>query len=218
MHSGKILFAISALVIAGAAIAQTARDRLDAFARGIHSATATFTQQVADANGRAGKSTEGTLALETPRQFRWDVTKPYRQQIVADGMRVWIYDPDLEQVTVRNQGVEEAHSPLTVLTDLSQLDREYVTKEQGERDDLNWLRLTSKAKEPEFEYADLGFDADGLARMTFKDTLGNTTEIRFANWRRNPSLPPDRFTFVPPPGVDIVGDVTPEAETRPVKD
>lgn len=208
-----VLFAVSTTVHA-----DVARQRLNAFATGIRSATATFTQQVADTNGKAGKPTEGTLALEAPRQFRWDVTKPYQQLIVADGMHVWIYDPDLEQVTVRNQGIEEAHSPLTVLTDLGQLDHEFTAKEQGERDGLVWLRLTSKSKEPEFDYADLGFDTNGLARMTFKDMLGNTTEIRFANWQRNPSLSPNRFTFVPPPGVDVVGDVTPEAETRSVRD
>jgi len=167
--------------------------------------------------------------VQAPRQFRWDVSKPYEQQIVADGMHVWIYDPDLEQVTVRNQSVEEAHSPLTVLTDLAQLDRDFAASEQGEHDGLNWLRLKSKAKEPEFEYADFGFacadasktSCDGavvLQRMLFKDTLGNRTETRFSNWQRNPKLAADRFTFTPPPGVDVIGEVKPAAEVHPLKD
>ena len=202
----------------GAHAADTARAKLDAFARDLKSVSGDFEQHVADPNKHADKTSRGTLALKAPRQFRWDVSAPYKQLIVADGEKVWIYDPDLEQVTVRAQGTEEAHSPLTVLTDLAQLDREYVSTEQGEHDGLSWLRLKSKDKEPQFEYADLGFDAQGLARMAFKDTLGNSTEIRFSNWRRNAALPPGDFKFAPPPGVDVIGDPTPAAEVHPLKD
>jgi outer membrane lipoprotein carrier protein len=197
--------------------ANDARSKLDAFAKDLKSLSADFDQHVADANHGAGRDSHGTLALKAPREFRWDVTKPYKQLIVADGEKVWIYDPDLEQVTVRAQGTEEAHSPLTVLTDLSQLDHDFVASEQGERDGLSWLRLKSKDKDPQFEYADLGLDANGLARMAFKDTLGNTTEIRFANWKRNPTLPADTFHFTPPKGVDIIGDPTPAAEVHAIK-
>src|SRR5262249_48315016 len=174
--------------------------------------------QVADARGGKPKISKGTLALKAPRQFRWDTTAPYKQLIVADGEKVWIYDADLEQVTVRAQGTEEAHSPLTVLTDLSQLDKDFATSEQGERDGLIWLRLKSKDKEPQFAYADLGFDANGLARMQFEDTLGDRTEIRFSDWKRNPLLPADAFNFTPPKGVDVVGDPTPAAQAYPIRD
>jgi outer membrane lipoprotein carrier protein len=210
--------ALFTLLLSAGAHADTARARLDAFAKGLAGLSGTFSQQQFDPNGDPGKKTQGTLALEAPRQFRWDVTKPYQQQIVADGMHVWIYDPDLEQVSVRNQGVEEAHSPLTVLTDLAQLDREYAATEEGEREGFAWLRLKSKAKEPDFEYADLGFDATGFARMVFKDTLGNRTEIHFADWQRNPKFPAGNFKFTPPKGVDVIGDVKPEAEVHPVRD
>jgi outer membrane lipoprotein carrier protein len=107
---------------------------------------------------------------------------------------------------------------LTVLTDLSQLDRDFATSEQGERDGLSWLRLKSKDKDPQFAYADLGFDATGLVRMQFEDTLGGKIEIRFSDWKRNPSLAADAFRFTPPKGVDVVGDPTPAAEAHPVKD
>jgi len=196
--------------------ADGARAKLDAFAKGINAISADFEQQVHDPNG-GGKSSRGTLALKAPRQFRWDVVAPYKQLIVADGEKVWIYDPDLEQVSVRAQGTEEAHSPLTVLTDLSQLDRDFTTSEQGERDGLTWLRLKSKDKDPQFAYCDLGFDTGGLARMRFEDTLGNNTEIRFAHWQRNPKLAADAFKFTPPKGVDVVGDATPAAQSYPIK-
>jgi outer membrane lipoprotein carrier protein len=199
------------------AAAGPARARLDTFASGLHSLTGHFTQSLTDINGQSSKTSSGTLALEAPRQFRWDTLAPYKQTIVADGSRVWMYDPELEQVTVRVQSTEEAHSPLTVLTDVKQLDRNFKVAEQGEHDGLVWLRLTSTAKDPQFDYADLGFDANGLARMTFRDQLGSTTDIRFSDWQRNASIPESAFNFVPPKGADVIGDV-PVITTQPLKD
>ena len=210
-------FLLCASLAGQARAADSARARLDVFSKGMSSVSANFEQQVSDANGGKAKTSRGTLALKAPRLFRWDTSAPYKQLIVADGEKVWIYDPDLEQVTVRAQGSEEAHSPLTVLTDLSQLDRDFSTSEQGEHDGMLWLRLKSKDKEPQFEYADLGFDHSGLASMTFKDSFGNGTQIHFSAWQRNAKLAPDMFKFVPPKGVDVVGDAAPAAQAYPVK-
>jgi outer membrane lipoprotein carrier protein len=215
----RVLVPLFALLCADSAAAvDGARGRMEAFSKDLHSVTASFTQSITDANGRRGEESKGTLALEAPRQFRWETVAPYQQTIVADGSRVWIYEPDLQQVSVRSQSSEEAHSPLTVLTDLSQLDSQFAAAEAGDKDGFSWLRLTSKAKEPEFEYADLGFAAQGLERMRFKDQLGNVTEIRFADWKRNPKLAASTFRFKPPKGVDVVGDVPPEADVYPIKD
>jgi len=217
------MLALSAVVLAlslgtvAQAATGPARARLDAFATGLHSLSGHFSQTLTDINGHASKSSSGTLALQAPRQFRWDTLAPYKQTIVADGSRVWMYDPELEQVTVRIQSSEEAHSPLTVLTDLKQMDKDFKVVEQGEHDGLAWLRLSSTAKDPQFDYADLGFDANGLARMSFRDQLGSTTEIRFSQWQRNPVLPPATFTFVPPKGADVIGDL-PVISTQPLKD
>jgi outer membrane lipoprotein carrier protein len=217
----RLIAFTAALALSLCATAQAAtgaaRTRLDAFATGLHSLSGSFTQTLTDATGRNSKSSSGTLALEAPRQFRWETITPYKQTIVADGSRVWLYDPDLEQVTVRMQSTEEAHSPLTVLTDLKQMDRDFKVAEQGEHDGLTWLRLTSTGKDPQFDYADLGFDANGLARMTFRDQLGAVTDIRFSGWQRNPSIPPATFNFVPPKGADVIGDA-PVITTQPLKD
>ncbi|MEO8802202.1 MAG: outer membrane lipoprotein chaperone LolA [Rudaea sp.] len=196
----------------------TARTKLDAFAHDLKSISAKFEQTTYDPNGGAGKTSHGTLALQAPRKFRWETTTPYSQLIVADGEKVWVYDADLEQVTVRAQGTEEAHSPLSVLTDVSQLDHDFTTSEQGEHDGLTWLRLKSKGEQPQFNYCDLGFDSTGLQRMRFEDTLGNRTQIRFSDWQRDPKLPSATFTFTPPRGVDVIGDPTPAAVAYPVKD
>lgn len=206
------------LLPALAQAADAARGRMEAFSKDLKSVSADFSQVVTTANGKRTDETKGTLALSAPNRFRWDAKTPFEQLIVADGAKVWIYDPDLEQVSVRNQSFEEAHSPLTVLTDLSQMDREFTTSESGERDGLAWLKLVSRAKEPDFEYAELGFDAQNLSRMRFKDQLGNLTEIRFSNWQRNPSLPATTFSFKPPAGVDVIGDAKPDADVFPLKD
>ncbi|MGN2251771.1 outer membrane lipoprotein chaperone LolA [Frateuria sp. GZRe12] len=214
-----ILLASLVLSLASLVHAATgpARQRLDAFATDLHSLKGHFTQTLADASGQGAKTSSGTLALQAPRQFRWDTLEPYKQTIVADGSRVWLYDPELEQVTVRVQSTEEAHSPLTVITDLKQLDKDFSVAERGERDGLVWLRLSSRAKDPQFDYADLGFDAQGLKRMMFRDQLGAVTDIRFSDWQRNVDLPPSTFNFTPPPGADVIGDL-PVMTTHPLKD
>lgn len=212
------IFAV-ALLLPLATLAQTAgpaRMRLNTFAHDLHSLTGQFTQTLTNVDGQPGQTSSGTLALEAPREFRWDTLTPYKQTIVADGSRVWLYDPSLEQVTVRKQSTEEAHSPLTVLTDVSQLDKNFRVVEKGEHDGLVWLRLTSTAANPQFDYADLGFDAHGLARMTFRDQLGSTTNIRFSNWKRNVAIPSQTFNFTPPKGADVIGDL-PVISTRPLQ-
>ena len=214
----RYLLLILVSFAASVSAADSARSRMQAFAKDLKSVTADFSQSVTDANDHRGEESRGTMALQAPRQFRWETKKPYQQTIVADGQRVWVYEPDLEQVSVRSQSSEEAHSPLTVLTDLSQLDTQFTASESGERDGLVWLKLVSKAKEPEFEYAELGFSANTLDRMLFKDQLGNTTEIRFSEWKRNPSLAADTFKFTPPKGVDVIGNPESGAQVFPVKD
>jgi outer membrane lipoprotein carrier protein len=197
------------------AAAGPARARLDVFAHGLHALSGNFTQTLSNPNGQS-QQTSGTLVLQAPSQFRWDTLSPYKQSIIADGSRVWSYDPGLEQVTVRRQDTEAAHNPLAVLTDLSQVDKDFNITEQGEHDGLVWLRLTSRSQDPQFDYVDLGFDTNGLARMQFRDQLGSTTDIRFSNWQRNPDVPLQDFNFTPPKGTDVVGDL-PVITTQPIK-
>jgi len=214
----SLLLLAGLLLATSAAAADSARSRMEAFSKSLHSISGRFEQEVTDANGHRGDASRGTLALEAPRQFRWETTAPFQQTIVADGAHVWVYEPDLEQVSVRNQSAAEAHSPLTVLTDLSQLDHQFKASEGGTRDGLVWLKLEPQARDAEFEYAELGFDGDALRRMRFKDALGNQTQISFSDWKRDPALPAGTFKFTPPKGVDVVGDVKPDADVFPIKD
>ncbi len=196
--------------------ALSARAQLDAFAAGLKSVSADFSQQTVDANGDPGRSADGTLQLAAPRLFRWQVTRPYHQLIVADGARVWIYDPELQQVTVRKQSNAEAHSPLNVLTDLKLLDAQFIVSEAGTRDGEAWLKLRPKNDRTEFKYAELGFSDNQLRTMVFEDLQGDRTSVRFSHWQRNVKLPPGTFRFTPPAGADVIGDV-PSTEAYPLK-
>lgn len=210
--------AVLALMLAPAAHAaqRSARQQLDAFAHGLHAIEGHFSQTLTNANGGQGRTSTGTLALQAPREFRWEVTQPYKQLIVADGGHVWLYDPDLEQVTVRRQSAAEAHSPLTVLTDLSQLDHEFKVTDMGHKGGMAWLRLTPTEDNPQFAYADLGLAGNQLKQMRFRDQLGNVSAIVFSDWQRNPSLPASLFNFKPPKGADVVGDTGDVPEVTPL--
>ena len=198
---------IALVVLAGAAHAG-AREQLDSFTRGLKGLDGRFTQQVFDDNGRVRESSSGRVALSAPRLFRWEYEKPYPQLIVADGRTVWVYDPDLEQVSRRPQGSAEQDSPLAALIDPGRLDRDFLVEDGGESDGLQWLLLKPKqaADDAAFQSARLGLDASGLARMEIVDALGQRTQIRFSSWKRNPAFAADTFTYTPPAGVDVVGE------------
>jgi outer membrane lipoprotein carrier protein len=118
---------------------------------------------------------------------------------------------------VRAQSTEEAQSPLTVLTDLGLLEREFKVETLPDSEGIAWLRLTSKAKEPAFASCELGFQGGQLVRMQLHDHLGQRTELRFAKWQRNPGLDPNLFRFVPPEGTDVVGQPIEGAEAFPLE-
>jgi outer membrane lipoprotein carrier protein len=184
-----------------------ARDDLSTFTKGLKGLDGHFSQQVFDANGKLKETSNGRVALSAPRLFRWEYAKPYEQLIVADGKSVWVYDPDLQQVTKRPQGTEEANSPLAALIDPSRLDRDYIVQDDGHDDGLDWLLLKPKAgTEASFESARLGFGSKGLMRMQVIDAVGQKTRVVFDGWQRNPAFAANTFRFTPGKGVDVVGD------------
>ena len=208
LRTSRWLTAAAVLLVAGAAQASGARAHLDTFTRGLTGLEGQFTQQVSDGNGRTRESSSGTLALSAPRLFRWEYVKPYPQLIVADGRTVWVYDPDLQQVTRRSQGPQEQDSPLAALIDPSRLDRDFTVTEAGNAGGVAWLELRPKRTEnAAFERARLGFNSAGSpTRMEIHDTLGQQTIIGFSGWKRNPTFARDTFRYTPPAGVDVVGE------------
>ena len=196
--------AIGLLSMIGAASAG-ARDDLDTFTKGLKGLDGQFTQQVFASNGKQKEQSTGRVAVSAPRLFRWEYTKPYPQLIVADGTTVWVHDPDLQQVSKRPQGAEEANSPLAILLDPSMLDRDFVVKEAGADKGIEWLQLTPRNADAAFKSAKLGFSKAGLAQMEYVDALGQRTHITFDGWKRNPSFAKGTFVYVPAKGVDVIG-------------
>lgn len=213
------LFAFLLLAIAAPLAQAGARAQLDAFSGGVQGLETTFEQRVYDPDRRMVELATGKVGLNKPRQFRWEVLQPYPQLIVADGDHVWIHDPDLEQVTVRKQAHEEQGSPLAVLIDPAELERQFKVAEGAEADGLAWLELQPRqAEDVPFERARLGFDAQGLAVMEMFDGLGQRTEVRFGDWQRDPAFAPGSFAFTPPEGTEVVGEQIRAAEVIPLGD
>ena len=182
------------------------RDDLNAFTKGLKGLDGQFTQQVFDPRGKHKERSSGRVALAAPRLFRWEYVKPYPQLIVADGKTVWVHDPDLQQVSKRPQGAEEASSPLTILIDPKRLDRDFIVTEKPAKDGLQWLDVKPrKDSDAAFRSAQLGFGKTGLARMHFVDALGQRTEISFSGWKRNPVFARGTFAYAPAKGVDVIG-------------
>ena len=206
-HSLRFVALGAALLITSTAFAG-ARDELKSFTTGLKGLDGQFTQQVHDGNGKLKETSSGRVALSAPRLFRWEYTRPYPQLIVADGSKVWIHDPDLQQVTVREQGAEEQNTPLSALIDPGKLDQQFNVKEAGTADGLQWLALTPKnGGEASFESARLGFGKQGLVRMEVKDAVGQRTTLSFSGWKRTPAFAGGTFKYTPGKGVDVIGDL-----------
>jgi outer membrane lipoprotein carrier protein len=213
----SILLALSACAVSLANAGS--REDFAHYTQGLTGLDGKFEQKVFESSGRLREDSIGTVALSAPRLFRWEYLKPDRQLIVADGDHVWVYDPDLEQVTVKNQGSQEQQSPLVVLIDPGELDRRYALADGGTHDGLKWISLSPKEQgdDAAFKVAMLGFVGNDLRTMKLTDNLGQRTEISFSEWRRNPSFAKGLFTFTPPKGVDVVGKVDDTAVTHPLK-
>lgn len=185
-----------------------ARDELKSFTTGLKGLDGQFTQQVYDASGKRKETSSGRVSISVPRLFRWEYTKPYPQLIVADGRKVWVYDPDLQQASVREQGIEEQNSPLSALIDPGKLDQQFNVAESGSVDGLHWLTLTPKnSGDASFQSARLGFDGKGLRRMEVVDAVDQRTRIDFSGWKRNPTFSGGTFQYVPAKGVDVIGGI-----------
>src|SRR3989441_5823408 len=149
-----------------ASLAQAATlERLRAFVRDTQTARASFTQTVTDKNGRVAQQASGEFAIARPGKFRWNVDKPYKQLLVGDGERVWIYDADLNQVVKRRNDQALGTTPAALLAGKDDVERAFDWRDLPANDGLEWLGATPKSKESAFTEIRLGFDAKGLAAL-----------------------------------------------------
>ena len=165
-----------------------------------------FAQIVLDRNNKTLQQSSGTMEFSRPGRFRWEYNKPYEQTIVGDGSRLWIYDKDLNQVTVRKLDRALGASPAALLAGSNEIEKSYALKSAGENGGLDWLEAVPRAQDSGFERIRMGFGKAGLETMELKDQFGQTTVIKFADLERNVKIAPASFTFTPPKGAAVISE------------
>ena len=190
------------------AVAQPAAiDSLKTFVQGTRTVRATFTQTLIDRDMRILQKTTGTMQFERPGKFRWTYEKPYEQLIIGDGVRVWFYDYDLNQVTVRKLDLAIGSSPAALLAGNGAIESSFTLSENGTQGGLEWLEARPKNKEGTFELVRLGFTPTGvMTAMELRDNFGQTTMLIFSGLEKNPRLGTDVFKFTPPKNADVISD------------
>lgn len=181
---------------------------LTALLQATKSMKAEFVQTILDNNGVAVQKSYGTMALQRPGKFRWQVTKPIPQLIIAKDGKLLIYDPDLEQLTVRQLSQETGEAPALFLSrDDAQVENDFIVKEQHERQgNWRWFQLIPKKSDSMFKSIELGFDNKQLEQIKLADNLGHTTNIEYHKIQTNISIPPTTFEFKPPKNVDVIDE------------
>ena len=203
----RILLLVAALG-AGAAAASGLDDFL-AFNASTKTATARFEQQVLDRTGKVVERAQGSFAFARPGKFRWTYEKPNQQLLVGDGSRLWIHDPDLNQVTVKRIDAAISSTPAALLAGRDDITKLFTLRDAGAADGLSWVEATPKAQDTGFERVRLGLQGKSLAAMELHDQLGGRTMLRFSEMKANAAVPAQSFTFTPPKGADVIEDAPP---------
>ena len=170
----------------------------------LDSVRAEFVQDLLDKDGKTAEHAVGVLYLKKPGRFRWDYSEP-KQLIVSDGTRLWLYDPELEQATVRKVKDTLSQTPAMLLSGEAKVSDGYVVSAAGSAGGLDWVRLVPRKAEADFRELKLGFAAGTLKRMEFADKLNQLTRVELTHIERNAHLADSLFQFVAPPGVDVIG-------------
>jgi outer membrane lipoprotein carrier protein len=203
----KILATLLLCVVIPVVQAGVATDRLNSFLNDVKTVQADFSQTVMDANQETLQESAGSMLIQRPSRFRWNYKKPYEQVIISDGQRVWLYDMDLEQVTVNEVDTALQNTPAILLSGNKPINENFNVTEIGSKDGLEWVEMYPKEAAGTFEKMLLGFSEDNLQIMQLIDSLGQTTTLIFNNIIKNHDIDADVFKFVPPEGVDVIGEI-----------
>lgn len=191
--------------LSGIALAQSAESRLNAALKRLDNLTADFKQTVLDRDKRVIEQSSGNVAIQRPGKFSWIYTSPYEQQIIADGSELWVYDVDLDQVTVKPMESGLAAAPIMILMKQQDIGVDFVIREVGQRKFLYWVSLDPKTKDMEYSKVFIGLENGVVKAMELRDSFGQSTQIVFENLRFNVVHDPATFRFIPPAGVDVFG-------------
>ena len=197
-------FLMVALLAAACATAQAdAVDTLREFVRDVKSGQSTFTQVVTSADGTRKKTSSGDFEFARPNRFRFNYSKPFQQLIVADGVKVWIFDADLNQASSRRIAQAIGSTPAALLSGAS-LEPEFMLSPEPSRDGLDWALATPRAKDGAFQSMRVGFRGKDLAAVEIVDSFGQRSRLDFQRFTANPPTAAERFRFVPPAGADVI--------------
>ena len=185
--------------------AQTAEQRLNTALKSLDNLTANFKQTVLSEDKQVLQQSSGTVAISRPGKFSWIYTKPYEQQIIADGSELWIYDVDLDQVTVKPMASGLASAPIMILMKQTEISSNFTVSEVGQRKFLYWVELEPNSNELEYSRVYIGIENNAVKAMELRDGFGQSTQIVFENLRLNVIHNPKVFQFKPPEGVDVFG-------------
>jgi outer membrane lipoprotein carrier protein len=194
------------LLCAATGIAQAAAvDQLRSFLADTKTARGEFSQRVT-AGKKPPVASSGRFEFERPGRFRWTYDKPYEQTIVADGQKLFIYDRDLNQVTIKKLGAALPASPASILFGTNDFERDFDVRDDGERDGLAWIVARPRTRDSQFDAIRIGFNGGVPGAMQIADSFGQSTVLTFRSIERNPKLDADVFRFVVPKGADVLED------------
>ena len=194
---------LAALLIVNPALAEDAEHRLNAALKNLDNLTADFKQTLLDEDKKIIQNSRGYLAIQRPGKFAWIYKEPFEQQIIADGKELWIYDVELDQVTVKPMDAGLASAPIMILMKQNDVGEDFIISEVGQREFLYWIELTPVAKNMEYSHIYIGLEAGEIRAMELRDKFGQSTQIVFENLRVGVVHDPATFVFEPPPGVDV---------------
>jgi len=198
----KLIYLLGVLT-AHVAFCQTAAEDVQAKLNAMRTMAASFNQTV-KAGAREVSSSTGTMALSRPGRFRWDTKSPMEQLVIADSKQLWVYDIELEQITVKKQEKGLGGTPGLFLSGYDDtVSRDFNVTESGTGGNKTF-DLRAKSSKENFQRVKLTFNGEVLNTIEFFDQLGQHTTVKLKNVKSNPKLSDTLFTFKPPKGVDVI--------------
>ncbi len=192
-------------LVSGPALADDPEARLKSALKRMDAVSAEFKQTLRDEDKKVVQQSRGTVDLQRPGKFAWRYVEPYEQYIVADGRELWIYDVDLDQVTVKPMDDGLSNAPIMILMKQADVTEQFTVNEVGQRKYLYWVELEPREADLEYTHIYLGIEDDSVRAMELRDQFGRSTQIVFENLRTGVIHDPAKFDFKPPPGVDVYG-------------
>ncbi len=181
----------------------TAEQRLTKALKTLDSVEVNFEQTVINDNKQVVQQSTGSLAIQRPNKFNWTYKTPYEQQIIADGEKIWVYDVDLKQATVKPMDDTIGKTPIMVLMNTKKLTSDFNINDIGQKKFLYWIELTPKTDNGQFEHLYFGLKDNQIMAMDLRDTFGQSTQIAFKDHRYNVIHNPIVFQFNATPDIDV---------------